>query len=316
MKTKEIQNKEEWNDFVKKNHGSFLQSWEWGQFQYAYGREPKYLAVEDEGNIIAGGLLIKYSLPAWRNYYFSPYGPVKHHELLLDYVRERAVKEKNIFWRYENAEIPDGIKVEDIHPRHSLILEIGGKTQEELLAGMKPKTRYNIRLAEKKGVKIKISANISDIDAFYQLSRKTAERQHIAIHPERYYQTMMHSLGSAGLLKLYLAEYQGKVIAANLVVFFHDTVTYLHGGTSHEHREAMSPHLLQWQAILDAKIAGYKHYDFFGIADTDDPEHPWAGITRFKKGFNGTIKKYPGTYEIPLNNLWYNAYRTVKKIKQ
>jgi lipid II:glycine glycyltransferase (peptidoglycan interpeptide bridge formation enzyme) len=315
MKIKEIQNKEKWNDFIKKNQGSFLQSWEWGQFQYVYGRDIKYLAVEEEGIIIAGGLFIKYSLPAWRFYYFTPYGPIKYHELLLNYVRDKAYKEKIIFWRYENAKIADGLKAKDIHPRRSLLLEIGDKTQAELLQEMKPKTRYNIHLAEKKGVKIKVSTDISDLDHFYQLSQQTASRQKISIHPESYYQTMFHSLVDAGLLKLYLAEFQGKIIAANVIIFFHDTVTYLHGGTDHQCREVMAPHLLQWQAILDAKIAGYKYYDFFGIAETDDPEHPWAGITRFKKGFGGFIKEYNGAYEIPLNNLWYNAYRTVKKIK-
>lgn len=315
MKIKEIQNKEEWNDFVKNNHGSFLQSFEWGQFQYAYGREAKYLAVEDAGKIIAGGLLIKYSLPAWRNYYFSPYGPVKNHELLLDYVRDTANQEKIIFWRYENAKIAGGIKVNNVHPQHSLILELENKRQDELLAAMKPKTRYNIHLAEKKGVKIKVSTDFEDLNVFYLLSQQTASRQKITIHPESYYQAMLHSLGQAGLLKIYTAEYQNKIIAANIMIFFHDTVTYLHGGTSNDHREVMAPHLLQWQAILDAKIAGYKYYDFFGIAESDDPEHPWAGITRFKKGFSGEVKKYPGTYEIPLNNLWYQAYKTVKKVK-
>jgi len=315
MKTKQIQNKEEWNDFVKKNNGSFLQSWEWGQFQYAYGREAKYLAVEDNGHIIAGGLLIKYSLPAWRNYYFSPYGPIKYHELLLDAVRDVADKEKIIFWRYEKADIAGGMKVNNVHPQYSLVLELKDKKPDELLANMKPKTRYNIHLAEKKGVKIKVSTDFSDLNAFYLLSQQTAKRQKISIHPESYYQTMLHSLGQAGLLKIYAAEYQGKIIAANLMILFHDTVTYLHGATSNEHREVMAPHLLQWQAILDAKNAGYQYYDFFGIAENDDPEHPWAGITRFKKGFSGTVKKYPGTYEIPLNNLWYNAYKTVKKIK-
>lgn len=311
MKVKSIEDKQKWNDWVQKNNGSFLQSCEWGAFQYTYGREVEYLVVEDQGEIIAGTLLIKYPLPASRFYYFSPYGPIKYHELLLEYIRDKPKKEKIIFWRYETKiEGLSGLKVENIHPETSLILDLQNKDEEQLLADMKSKTRYNIRLAKKKGVTIKVSEDIQDIDIFYDLIEQTAKRQKISIHPKSYYQTMLNS----DIFKIYLAEYEGKVLAANLMVFFADTVTYLHGGTSQEHREVMAPHLLQWQAIQDARQQKYKYYDFFGIADTDDPEHAWAGITRFKKGFNGEIKKFGGTYEMPLNKIWYNAYKTSKKI--
>lgn len=314
MKIESITNKNVWNGFVINNNGSFLQSYEWGQFQHAYGRDSQYLAVSANNKIIAGTLLIKHDLPASRGYYFSPYGPIIFHELILEQIREQALKNKVIFWRYENNNISGGISVKAVHPKNTWLLNLADKKEEQVLAAMKPKTRYNIRLAQKKGVKIKISMDIKDIDIFYNLIKQTSQRQKINIFPKRYYQTMLHSLGDNGFLKIYLAEYQNKILAANLMVFFNKTATYLHGGTTYEHHEVMAPHLLQWQAIADAMHDNYHYYDFFGIADNDLSNDPWAGITRFKKGFGGEIKSYLGTYEIPLNNIWYNAYRIAKKI--
>lgn len=315
MSVKYLQNKNQWNEFVMKNHGSFLQSYEWANFQYHFGREVDFLAVENAGEIIAGTSIIKYDLPANRHYFFSPYGPVVSHADILDEIQKIAAKKKVIFWRYEQKQEIDEHKVKAVHPEHTLLLDILTKGEEKLLSEMKSKTRYNIHLAEKKGVKIKISNDIKDLDFFYDLVQKTAERQKVNFHSKLYYQTMFHELIDSQMLKLYLAEYQNKIIAANLIVNFNDTVTYLHGGTDNDYRDVMAPHLLQWRAICDAMYAGYKYYDFFGIAPSDDPHHPWAGITRFKKGFGGYEKIFSGTYEYALNNLWYRAYRLIKKIK-
>ncbi|MFH0818748.1 MAG: peptidoglycan bridge formation glycyltransferase FemA/FemB family protein [Patescibacteria group bacterium] len=315
MKVKNILDKAKWNEWVQKNNGSFLQSWQWGAFQYSYGRNVEYLAVEEENKIKAGTLLIKYALPAGRFYYFSPYGPIKYHEEILENIRDKANKEKVIFWRYE-SEGPSGNQVKALHPQTSLILNMQAKSEGILLNEMKSKTRYNIKLAQKKDVKIRVSTDMKDLDIFYDLISATARRQKINIHPKSYYQAMLHTLEADGMLKIYLAEYEGKALAANMMIFFEPTVTYLHGGTSDSHRELMAPHLLQWQAICDALHQGYKYYDFFGIADSDDPAHPWAGITRFKKGFGGEIITHYGTWEMPLNTLWYNAYRVSKKLRK
>ena len=310
MQIKLIDDKKEWNDFIQRQAGSFLQSHEWGAFQSSFGRQAQYLTVIDNNKIIAGTLLLKYNLPFGQIYYFSPYGPIIYHELLLDYIKKQAIKDKAIFWRVENAGITGGLKVKDVHPRQTLILDLKNKSEEDILKQMKQKTRYNIRLAEKKGVKIKVSQDMKDIDIFYGLIKQTATRQKISVFPKKYYQTMAQTLGQSGFLKIYLAEYQGKILAANLIVFFNDTVTYLHGGTTYEQHEVMAPHLLQWKSIQDALHNGYQYYDFFGIDDAR-----WPGVTRFKMGFNGQVKNYSGTHELPLNKMWYNTYRIAKKLK-
>ncbi|MFH1537257.1 MAG: peptidoglycan bridge formation glycyltransferase FemA/FemB family protein [Patescibacteria group bacterium] len=313
MKIKQVQNRDEWNKFVLDNNGSFLQSFEWGNFQHDYGRKVYRLGVEDNNQLIAGTQIVRYDLPAKRSYYFSPYGPVKYDKLILEEIQRLAGKKKIIFWRLEPREKLDmGQKVKDIHPKKTLILDLN-KSENDLLGEMKQKARYNLRLAAKKGVRVKISDNIKDIDVFYNLISDTASRQSIKIFPRSYYQLMLHILGDQNLMRLYLAEYKGEIIAANLMIAFSDTMTYLHGGTSHEHRNVMAPYLLQWQAMMDAKNAGLTKYDFFGISDSIPS---WQGITRFKRGFGGKEIEYSGTYEVPLNNIWYKGYNLIKKIKK
>jgi len=317
MLVKEISDKQQWNTAVRQAGGSFLQSWEWGEFQYQYGRQVHHLAIEEQGKIISPLLVLEYGLPASRSYFFSPRGPLtdqpEHFDLFLDKLRELALHSRAIFWRLEPLNRDQGlgcrVQVNAVHPQQTLILDLD-KTPEELLNSFKPKTRYNINLAERKGVKVRYSTEIKDLDLFYQLISETSKRQKIRIFPRSYYQLMLETLADTGIIQLYIAEYNNLPIAANLMLAFDDTLTYLHGGTNHEHRALMAPQLLQWQAIKDAVATGLKQYDFFGIN-----EQKWPGVTRFKLGFGGRAVDYPGTFEIPLNKIWYTAYRGLKKLK-
>jgi lipid II:glycine glycyltransferase (peptidoglycan interpeptide bridge formation enzyme) len=177
---------------------------------------------------------------------------------------------------------------------------------------MKSKTRYNINLAQKKGVKITKGANC--IDKFIDLVALTAKRKGIKFHPEDYYRKMIESIPS-DILSLYCAEYQNKIIAANIVIFYGNTATYLHGATDDEYRNVMAPYLLQWQAIKDAKKRGFKKYDFGGVKTLDN--NSWSGITKFKLGFSQTAKpiEFPGSYDIAINSFKYYIYRAIQKIK-
>lgn len=317
MKVKLVENREEWNGFVATEGGSFLQSWEWGNFQHDYGRKVYRIGVEQSGEVIAGAQIIRYDLPAKKSYFFAPRGPQVFHEMILEKIKELAPKNNCLFWRLEPAE-KDAvekyklIKTKDVHPKKTLLLNLKD-SEEQLLANMKQKTRYNLRLAAKKGVRVRVGREVEDIDNFYNLISKTANRQSIKVFPKSYYQLMMHIMGEFNMANLYLAEYKGKVIAANLMLAFGGTMTYLHGGTDHEYRKLMAPNLLQWQAIMDAKTAGLSQYDFFGISDEISS---WAGITRFKRGFGGNEEEYPGTFEMPFNRMWYRGYNLMKKIKK
>ena len=106
-----------------------------------------------------------------------------------------------------------------------------------------------------------------------------------------------------------MAEYERQIIAANLVNFYGDTATYLHGSSSSKNRQVMAPHLLQWEQIKEAKNRGMKYYDFWGF-----DEDKWPGVSRFKKGFGGEIVEYAGAYDLIWNKLWYQLYNLAKKI--
>ncbi|MDP2918316.1 MAG: peptidoglycan bridge formation glycyltransferase FemA/FemB family protein, partial [bacterium] len=191
------------------------------------------------------------------------------------------------------------------------------QSEAEILAQMKAKTRYNIRLAKRRGVKIRQSINQEDIDAFLKLIAITSQRDHFKAHSAAYYQKMADFFGCQGLLKIFLAEYKDQVLAANLVFFWGKRATYLHGASGNSHRNLMAPHLLQWTQILEAKKQGRGEYDFWGIAgeakSVKCKAKSWEGITRFKKGFGGREISYAGTYDIILNNFWYKIYRLLRK---
>jgi lipid II:glycine glycyltransferase (peptidoglycan interpeptide bridge formation enzyme) len=212
----------------------------------------------------------------------------------------------------------------DMQPREILVIDIT-KPEEQLLSEMKPKTRYNIKLSQKHNVSVKVLTNNQQLttnnyfDKFIRLVKITAERDKITPHPESYYRKMFETI-PGDILKLYVAEYNSKVIAANIVIHYGDTATYLHGASDNEARNVMAPYILQWQAILDAKKAGLKRYDLGGVKLTYNLQpttNNWQGITRFKTSFSPVTLPivFPGSYDIVINSFRYNLYRVLQKIR-
>jgi len=255
----------------------------------------------------------------------------------------------------------------DMQPRQVFIIDIS-KPEEELLARMKSKTRYNIKLAQKRGVSVKVISNFqflsprltslwpaiskqkqatsyklqatSYTDEFLRLVKITSRRNKIKSHSENYYRKMLETIPEKNL-KLYVAEYQGKIITANLISFYGDIATYLHGASDNKYRNVMAPFLLQWQAMLDAKKAGHNKYDMGGIKmqkskiknQNDNVKYEnikksqatnyklqttsWAGITRFKMGFSPETKpvEFPGSYDIVISPWRYWVYRFIQGVK-
>jgi len=199
------------------------------------------------------------------------------------------------------------IKTIDVQPSHTLMLDLS-LSEEELLRQMHQKTRYNINLAEKKGVKI-VSAGSERFEEFWQLLTATGDRDEFNLHGRSYYQAMLKI--DSNFLKLFFAEFQGQAIATGIFSFFGDTATYLHGGSANENREVMAPYALQWQTIKLAKQLGYKYYDFHGIDEIN-----WPGVTRFKKGFGGFEVNFPGTFDMVFDQSWYSIYKMVRKVRR
>ncbi|MFH1192241.1 MAG: peptidoglycan bridge formation glycyltransferase FemA/FemB family protein [bacterium] len=217
-------------------------------------------------------------------------------------------KEENLFVD-ENIIIKHLHKVRYVQPENEWALDMR-KTEEEILKEMQQKTRYNIRLAEKKGAQIRMANKGDDFNKFWNLISDTYNRKEIKTHSKEYYRGILET---GDVVKLWLAEYQGKAVAANIISYFGDTATYMHGGADYEYRNIMPPYLLQWEAIKDAKSNGFSYYNFGGCSETNSY---WQGITRFKKGFGGFEINYSGTYEIGFKRFLYNLYSLLKGLRR
>lgn len=286
-----------------------MQSKEWEKLENSLGNKTFW---------IENTLLIKTPLPRGMSYLFCPRGPEELTEDFSKKAIELAKKEGAIFVRVEPSKEFRIKKYEsrikksiNLNPANTLVLDLT-KPEEQILSEMKQKTRYNINLAKKKGVEIEVSSDVSKADVFYKIMKETSERDKFGAHPLEHYKKLLEILGEGGTMKVYLAKFEGEYIAANIVSFFGNTTSYLHGASSNEYRNVMAPYLLQWQAILDAKKMGFQYYDFWGIAPNDDPKHSWAGVTRFKKGFGGEQLDFPGTYDLVVSKVWYKIYKVVR----
>lgn len=337
METKTNPEQGEWDGFVgKQDQSQFLQSWAWGEFQKSTGRTVDRLLFLTEGKPWAAVQTITRTLPFGLKEFYIPRGPiidprlgVSDYQLTLERIieelRNTAQHRGITVVRFEPAlerhspaghlfvRLASWHPVEPRNPQQTLYLNLLVELSS-LLENFHEKTRYNIRLAERKGVQSETSDHQEDMDIFLHLVHQTYRRQGIKPHPDSYYRALISVLGMAGMAKFFVARYKNHVVAANLVIHFGDTVTYLHGGSSDDFRNIMASHLLQWKQIVWAKEQGARWYDFYGIAPSDAQEHRWAGITRFKRGFGGEERHYLSGLELALRPVGYRALRLGRKI--
>ena len=316
MQISEILDQKSWDIFITSHGSQFLQSWVWGNFQRTIKRKIWYLAIKDNQQIIGLALVIKQALPFGKNYLYSPRGPIfisKHQqaqELFFKKIKELAQQEKAVFFRFEPFDakqlILNAKRVDDLQPSQTTILDLA-QSEESLLVKMHPKTRYNIRLAQKHGVQVYESKKNSDFEIFLKLIHQTAQRAKFNPHPDDYYRQL---LKQTQFSKLFLARYKNKVLAAQIIIYFGSTVTYVHGASSREYSLAMASYLLHWEVIKQASQQGFKFYDFWGLN-----KKKWPGFTRFKIGFGGQPVVYPGTFDLPFSNFWYFLYKLGKLMR-
>lgn len=295
--------------------GAFLQSWEWGEFQKLVGREVK--RYEDKNSLAQ---VISHPLPmgliGW-NLYRGPITEglgfsVQGLELIEKIIND-IKKTKGIFLHIEPNEklypMPYTLyPAKNRQPQYTLIVDLQ-KHEELLLSEMHEKTRYNIKIAERHGVSVKENAPPED---FLNLIKETTARDKFSAHTESYYREMLKNLPDT---KLFVAFHGSEPLAAAIINFFGNTATYLHGASSNKKRNLMAPHLLHWEIMKSVKADGYNFYDFWGVAPENEPNHAWAGITRFKKGFGGEIVAMPKASELPLRPISYNIYKLIKCLR-
>jgi lipid II:glycine glycyltransferase (peptidoglycan interpeptide bridge formation enzyme) len=185
---------------------------------------------------------------------------------------------------------------------------------------MKPKWRYNARLALKRGVVVR-RADEEGLETFYGLLKETAKRDGIAIHSVEYYRTLFshardYFAVSAPQIHLYLARHEGEALAGIMTLFRKGEAVYLYGASSDKKRNLMAPYALQLKAMEDAKEAGCTVYDLFGIPPSEDPNHPMAGLYRFKTGFGGRVIHRSGSWDLPCRALVYRLFRAAESLRK
>lgn len=256
-------------------------------------------------------------------YGYIPRGPTlknEEGETFLSELQDLANKHKLIFTRIDPEKKAGNIKGSPSHsiqPETTLVLDLK-LSEEALLKQMKRKGRYNIGLAEKRGVQVKMANGADEkknfMHQFHELLKQTTLRDQFFAHSEKYYQKMLERVPESEVM---LAFYQQKPVAGVIMTFQKERAIYYYGASGNEHREVMAPYLLQWRAIQEAKKRDCKVYDFLGIApEGADKKHPWLGISSFKKKFGGTIVYYPQAKDIIHKPIWYKFYKMCKYIQR
>ncbi|MDD5433477.1 MAG: peptidoglycan bridge formation glycyltransferase FemA/FemB family protein [Candidatus Pacebacteria bacterium] len=321
-----IVEKENWNNFLLQNDASFLQSFEWGEFQEKLGRKIWRLSVENNGETMAQALVVKKPLPFGKSFLYVPFGPCLASEQtmqeLLGELQKIAKAENSIYCYIEPLE---GVKLlpfrkefhsfqkpqKRIQPQQTLVIDLT-PPEEQIFKGLKSKTtRYNIRFAQKQGVKFIIPEIIRDkeIDIFYNLAQKSAERDGFANYSGDYFSKLFSISSQEMQVKLFFAKHQDNYIAANIFVFFNRTAVHLFGGFDHDFRHLMAPYFMHWNQILFAKNKmNCAIYDFWGI-----DEKKWPGVTHFKRSFGGKEIQYPQGHDVVYSKFWYQVFKIARK---
>lgn len=312
--------------------GHVLQTWQWGDLKGAGTWRPLRLVVEDEGKIIAAVSLLKRQLPFHMgSLFYAPRGPVldmgrddvwrlllegmaalaKRHEAVFLKI-DPDIKDGDPLWSkklkeagFHSAEKGEGF--EGIQPRHVFRLDIS-PSEDDLMAAFHQKTRYNLRLAEKKGVEVRIAGRES-LGEFYKLLCETAERDKFLIRPYKYYEDFYDFLVPAGLAELFLVYYEGQAIAGALAFRLGSKAWYIYGASANQYRNVMPNYLMQWRMIQWAKSLGCTMYDFRGVPGDVGPEHPLYGLVKFKRGFGGEYIRFIGEFDLiyrPANYRFYH----------
>jgi len=328
MEVKEIFEKNVWEDFLKKcEEKTFLHSWNWGEFNMMMGDRVWRFGVYDN-ELIGVALVIK--VKARRgNFLFIPHGPVVSRakalvlKTLMNKLKALAVVEKVSHIRI--APITEsGLVVFKkfgfrnapmfVHPELTWELDIG-LNEDELLMGMRKTTRYLIKKAVKENVEIVETNNVEEFDKLYQ---QTKTRQHFTPFSLNYLKNEFKAFSDDDQILVLLGKYNNEVVASGIFVFWQGIGFYHHGASSLKYPKIPVSYLLLWETIKKAKQKGCEKFNFWGVVPDDAKNHPWYGLSLFKKGFGGQTKEYIKTQDFVVNRKYWLSFivEKLRKIKR
>lgn len=307
-----------------------MQSWEWGEFRKSLGLKLLRYGLFKGSKLISAFQLTFHEIPFTKKYVgYLPKGPMPDKNL-ADALGKIGKEENCAFIKVE----PD-IKLSTLHSplsnsfrpspkplftKYNFVLDIT-KSEEELLKNMHPKTRYNIKLAQKKGVFVEESDKDEALELYLDLLFETTKRQKFYNHNKDYHRKVFKVLRKAGMARLLIAFFRPlnsdvKVpLTAWMLVNFKDTIYYPYGGSSDNHRDLMASNLVAWEAIKLGKKLKLKHFDMWGaLGPNADPNDPWYGFHRFKMGYGGELIEYVGSFDYILNYHLFLVFLLIDKL--
>jgi peptidoglycan pentaglycine glycine transferase (the first glycine) len=305
-----------------------LQTWEWGQFKSRHGWSPSYLMWNDDaGQARAAALVLRRQLSRLPFcVMYVPKGPAMDYDdtLLVNQVlgdlAQLAHQSHAIFIKIDPDLNPHPLpfslegrrewieSAEQIQFRNTMEIDLR-QSEDELLAAMHQKTRYNIRLAQKRGVTVRFGT-LANLELLYAMYDETARRDRFIIRPLDYYRDAWGSFIEASLAQPLIAEFEGAPIAALILFHFAGRAYYFYGMSRDAHRNLMAPHLLQWEAMRWVRAQGYTVYDMWGAPDKLDESDPMWGVYRFKLGFGGHFVQHMGAWDYAASRPLYWLYTT------
>jgi len=330
--------KDYFNSFIAGHpKGHAMQLWEWGDIKGRTGWKPWRLILEDDNGPWAAATVLERQLPMLKTpIFYCPRGPVVDMtdkdklEATLREIEKLARQRKAILLKIDPdipisnetvvkllkdvgfKQVDKGKNFEGVQPKFVFRLDIT-PDEDTLLANMHQKTRYNIRLAMKKGVTVRLGTR-EDLPKFYEVLKETAERDKFLIRAYSYFEDLYDTLVPAGYGQLFIAEYQNKIIAGTFAFITGDKAWYIYGASSNSHRNVMPNYLIQWEMIRWAKANGCTLYDFRGVSGDLSEDNPLYGLYKFKKGFNGQFTEFIGEWDYVYRPVMYAIWQAAEKI--
>ncbi len=311
-----------------------LQTWEWGEF-----RKDTDVFVERIGFFQSGKLqkaiqVTFHPVPllSGRTVGYFPKGDMPDEDQ-ISALKQIGKKHNAIFIKMEpnisqKVGVPSAFKQIDeflrengavsgrpLFTKHTFILDIS-PSEDKLFANLKSKTRYNINLAFKKGVKIVEDSSIEGMETYLDVLSETTKRQGFYAHGPEYFRKMREHLLDAGIMKIFHAVYENQVLTSWIMFLFDHRLYYPYGASRSIHRDVMANNLMMWEMIRYGKAEHCDQFDMWGsLGEDPDKKDPWYGFHRFKKGYGGDLHQFLGTYDLVLDSMWYKIFRIAENAR-